>query len=254
MTLIAPPIPPPSRASSVRSFIVRQSCLTAGERETMLALHCRHFDGVESARFQADLCEKEWVILLRDGERLVGFSTLVLLSLEYGGSTTTCLFSGDTIVEPAYWGQQALAGAFGQLLLRFMRRFGQQHLYWFLISKGYRTYRFLPVFFQRFTPHPDLDSPELERILRAVAQLKFKEDFEEKSGLVIPRSGGDRLRPELCAVPEARQQDAFVRYFLRRNPDYHLGHELACLAPISRTNLKPMAWRVIERALPAWIE
>ena len=46
----------------------------------------------------------------------------------------------------------SLAGSFGHFMLRMLKEHRGTPVYWFLISKGYRTYRFLPVFFNRFYP------------------------------------------------------------------------------------------------------
>ena len=237
------------------STIMRQELLTAELRAAMLALHRRYFAGVRRARFLADLAEKDWVILLRtESGVLAGFSTQQLLRLECDGRPQHVLFSGDTVVDRAHWNTPALAGSFGHLMLRLMAEFGEQDLHWFLITKGFRTYRFLPVFFCRFWPAVGRETPVAAgRLLTAVAQRKFGRSYDPGTGVVrIP--GGDRLRPELAQVPATRLGDPHVAYFLRGNPGFALGDELACLTPIRRDNLTAYAWRVIRSTQPAWIE
>lgn len=221
----------------------------------MLALHVRYFDNVSRGRFFADLAEKDWVIQLLDGDRLAGFSTQRVIHLPVDGRTRRFLFSGDTIVDHAYWREQALAGAFGHLMLKMLKEHGDEECYWFLISKGHRTYRFLPVFFERFIPGPDApDAPHLRSLLDAVARFKFAAAYDAEAGLVRASGQTDRLRPEWCA-PAARQEgDRFVSYFRTRNPGFERGDELACLAPIRRDNLNRFARRVIERTQPVWRE
>lgn len=239
----------------LRAFIVRQSRLTSAERAELFALHQGHFDNVSPARFESDLAEKEWVIQLRHGDQLAGFSTQCVITLPFEGRVRRFLFSGDTIVDRTYWREHLLAGSFGHLMLRLIREHGEGDLYWFLISKGYRTYRFLPVFFQQFIPRPEgLSPPELERLLQHVAEMRYGAAFDPRSGLISPGDNGDRLREELCRVPEGRRIDPYVEFFLKRNPRYSLGHELACLAGIRRDNLNRCAWRVIERTQPVWLE
>jgi hypothetical protein len=219
----------------------------------MLSLHRRYFDGVCPHRFRADLAEKDWVILLHaEGGTLAGFSTQRVIRLEVGGRVRRFLFSGDTIVDRAHWNSPALSGAFGHLMLRLMDEFGEDDLYWFLIAKGYRAYRFLPVFFHRFWPAFDQETPpEAAALLDAVARAKFNGAYHPESG-TIRLAAGDRLTEELADVPPSRRRDPHVSYFLARNPGYVLGHELACLAPIRRDNLNAYAWRVIRAAPPAW--
>ena len=240
---------------TLEAFIVKQALLPAHDREAMLALHSRYYSNVRREQFLADLAEKDWVIALRNDGHLAGFSTQMVIHLNCSGRYCHFLFSGDTIVEPTCWREQSLAGSFGHLMMRLMQELGEAATYWFLISKGYRTYRFLPVFFRRFIPGPgQADRPELEVLLRAVATAKYGALFDPGCGLIRPGNRGNWLRPEMGGVPEGRRNDPYVDFFLQRNPDYHRGTELACLAEIRRDNLNRHALRVIERTCPTWIE
>lgn len=233
--------------------ITAQPRLSAETREHMLALHARHFAAVRRERFLRDLAEKDWVILLHahDGA-LAGFSTQQLLSLEHDGHTVRFLFSGDTIVDRAHWNTPLLAGCFGHLMLRLMELHGEDHLYWFLISKGFRTYRFLPVFFHRFWPAPDRETPAgMAALLHKISFRKFGKAYDRHAGVIRPRNG-DRLLPDLADVPPARRRDPHVAFFLDRNPGFAQGDELACLAPVRRDNLNAYAQRVIRGTAPDW--
>jgi hypothetical protein len=240
---------------SLQASITRQSRLSTADRESMLELHARYFSNVRRERFLADLAEKDWVIRLSHAGRAVGFSTQHLMTLRHAGRDHHVLFSGDTIVDRAFWREHELAGAFGHLILRLMREHGEDDLYWFLISKGYRTYRFLPVFFNRFWPSPasctETDRPDL---LPVVARARYGAAYDEARGLIVAAGDSDCLRPELCDVPPARRRDAYVEFFLARNPGFARGDELACLAELRRDNLNGHAWRVIERTTPVWVE
>jgi hypothetical protein len=46
-----------------------------------------------------------------------------------------------------------------------------------------------------------------------------------------------------------RLRDPFVRFFVERNPGHARGDALCCLAPLTRANFTPAAYRVI--GLPA---
>ena len=234
--------------------IVRQTRLQPADREAMLALHARHFGNVQRERFLADLAGKDWVIVLRalDGT-IVGFSTQVLITLTVQGRPLRFLFSGDTVVDHAHWRSPALAGSFGHLMLRLLALHGEDGLYWFLITKGYRTYRFLPVFFRSFYPTYAAETPAATgALLEAVAAHRFGATYDRRTGLIRPGAGADWLLPELAHVPAARRRDAHVAFFLQRNPGFASGDELACLAAIRRDNLTSQAWRVIRTTQPNW--
>ena len=233
--------------------ISAQQNLPGDIRECMLALHARHFAAVQRECFLRDLAEKDWVILLRTRDGiLAGFSTQKLLSLAIGGRTIRFLFSGDTIVDRAHWNTPLLAGGFGHLMLRLLDVHGPDNLFWFLISKGFRTYRFLPVFFNHFWPAPDRATPpEMAVLLHEIAVHKFGAAYDRLAGVIRPVVG-DRLLPELADVPPARRRDSHVAFFLSRNPGFAQGDELACLAPIRRDNLNAYAQRVIRSTTPEW--
>jgi hypothetical protein len=62
---------------------------------------------------------------------------------------------------------------------------------------------------------------------------------------------GDRLRPGVADLTPQRLRDPHVRFFVERNPGHAGGDELCCLAPITRENFTPAAYRVIEADPPA---
>jgi hypothetical protein len=233
--------------------IVARELLPETTRDAMLALHMRNFENVHRERFLTDLAEKDWVILLTEPNGdLVGFSTQKLMQPVPGFDSVRCLFSGDTVVDRAHWNTPLLAGCFGHLMLRLLEQHRGDSLFWFLISKGFRTYRFLPVFFNQFWPSPNYHTPPaMETLLSGAAKQKFGNSFDVKSGLVrIPET--DCLMPELAKVPEGKRADSYVAYFLARNPGFSRGDELACLAPISVDNLNAYAHRVIRATQPTW--
>src|SRR5262252_8949155 len=97
--------------------IVSQRELRASDREEMYALFSRYYDQTSRSRFDADLERKDQVILLYDHERRIqGFSTMKHLLIRYGDQTHRGLFSGDTVVAEAFWGQRVL----GRLFLRHL--------------------------------------------------------------------------------------------------------------------------------------
>ncbi len=112
--------------------------------EQMYRLMETHYEGVRRERFRADLLEKDRVILLQDPQGNVrGFSTLRCypFTLATARESVRIIFSGDTIIDRRHWGHQALAFAWIWWAGREKAQFPEVPLYWFLISKGPRTYR-----------------------------------------------------------------------------------------------------------------
>jgi hypothetical protein len=221
--------------------------LSASRRDEMYALFARHYDGVSLGQFEQDLAEKQWLIEVIDPAdgSLRGFSTQCVLQVPHAGGIVRALFSGDTIVDREYWGDPALSHVWGHLALSLIDQFGNEPLYWYLISKGYRTYRFLPVFFHEFYPrHDSTRSPEVLSVLHALGRWKFGNDYDVTTGIVRPREPC-RLRNGLGETTAARLRDPHLRFFFMQNPGHIAGHELCCIAPLTRQNFTAAAWRVI---------
>ncbi len=135
----------------MKADVVHVRTLQSAQRDQMFVVLVQCFEGVTASQFQRDLDEKDYVVLLRDDTgTLVGFSTYMMYqSAAVARCTVVC--SGDTVVLPCAWGSFALH----RIWLNTVR---QQHLgfrgrlFWLLITSGFRTYRFLPVFFRRFVP------------------------------------------------------------------------------------------------------
>ena len=232
----------------LQGTLIEAAKVTTAQREQMLGLMHQHYDLVHPAAFEADLAEKDWVILLLDEQRRVqGFSTQMLLRAQLDGEPVTALFSGDTIVHREAWAQHPLTRIWGRFALSLIDRFPEGSLYWFLITKGYKTYRFLPVFFHRFYPHYLQPTPQREAaILERLALSKFSEDYDHPSGLIRHRPGQSyRLKPDLGSITPQRRQDPHVAFFERSNPGHQLGEELCCLAPLTRHNFTHAAYRAM---------
>ncbi|HXH84736.1 MAG TPA: hypothetical protein VNN07_17650 [Candidatus Tectomicrobia bacterium] len=215
--------------------------------EAMFAVHARLYDEVGAAAFRRDLGEKDAVLLLRDGGGAIrGFSTILLLETEVQGEPLRAVFSGDTGIEPGFWGGQALVRAWARFMGGLLAARADRRLFWFLISKGYRTYLYLPLFFHRFAPRVDAPTPPFEQaLIRTLGTLRYPRDFNPATGVVEFAESHGHLRPELAATPTRRGEHAHVQFFLARNPGYARGHELVCVAEISPANMRGLARRML---------
>ena len=220
--------------------------LSPNDRREMLRLMDQHYENVSPEAFEADLLEKRWVIQVRDSDGLMqGFSTQMVLNAVVDGRPIKALFSGDTIVDRQHWGDRALTRAGGQLALSLVEEWPEAELYWFLISQGYKTYRFLPVFFREFYPRFDAATPEsMQLVIDALARQKFGAQYDAVAGVV--RTPTYKLREGLADVTAERCEDPHVRFFVERNPGHVVGDELCCIARLSRENFTDAAYRVLQ--------
>lgn len=233
---------------SITSRIAEIGGLPAGTLDDMFALMRAHYRNVGRAAFERDLAAKDRAILLFDDGRLCGFSTQVLFAHDFRGEAVRVVFSGDTIVDQAHWKSLALPVAWGRMMLGLLREAPDTPLYWLLTSKGFRTYRFLPVFFREFVPRSDRDAPAREReLLRHLAAARFGPRFDPGTGILAARPEDQHLRADLAVIPESRRSDPHVAFFERANPGHARGDELVCLCRFEEANLTDF---ILQRLRP----
>jgi len=237
----------------MKGRLLPRTALTPRDEDAMLALLGGTFEGVSREHFRADLDAKNWVILLRD-ERgaLLGFSTLHWETVAWQGRSLSVLYSGDTVMDPAGTDAAALSRSWIGAVNRLRRTRPQDPVWWLLICSGFRTYRFLPLYWQRFHPRHDEATPSgAQELLDALARRRFGARYDAASGVVrLPHP--QVLRPPFRGIPASRQADPHVACFLERNPGHARGDELACLCELSADNLTPAGqrmWRSGETAL-----
>ena len=212
--------------------------------DDMLRLMQAYYHNVTPGRFVKDLEEKEWVILLWENGRICGFSTQMLFNHDIEGHEIRVIFSGDTIIEKNYWHSLALPVAWGRLMLSILSDHPGRPLYWFLISKGYKTYRFLPVFFREFYPSCMKEAPTSEKaLICSLGRRKFGDRFDSESGIIRASEGAQYLRPGVADITEIRRRDKHIAFFEKANPGHAKGDELLCIARCHESNLKPFILR-----------
>ena len=233
--------------SRLKGDILEISCLSSDQIDEMFNLFCLYFNRVERAQFDMDLKEKNWVIILKDclSGQIKGFSTQRIIDHEIDRTCFKAIFSGDTIIHRDFWGESILAKVWLNFVCSLARTYKETKLYWFLVAMGYKTYRFLPVYFNEFYPCYDKKIPEFEkRVLDSLGSFKYPLEYNKTTGIIQHLSGKETLKPGVADVTAAKLHNPHVNFFIKNNPGYLDGDELACLALISEKNLKPVAYRV----------
>ncbi len=211
----------------------------------MYDLYAHYYDATSWDIFLTDLSNKDYVILLWDEQQQIqGFSTLAVLKFEFEGQLSRAIFSGDTIINHLYWGEQTLPLAWCRLAGQIKAEAFELPLYWFLIVKGCRTYRYLSVFGKTFYPNWRYPTPpRYQALMDYLAYKKFGDNYDPESGLIrFPTSQG-HLREEWAEIKSGTAKKPDVCYFLERNPEYYKGQELVCLMELSEDNMRSHARR-----------
>ena len=228
------------------------STLEAAEKQRMYALMTQHYNAMNRPQFEADLAWKQAVGLLREADGTIqGFSTLALNPRSCSLPGTMVLYSGDTIINQSHWGTQALVRGFCETAGRLKATWPEQRLLWFMLSKGHRTYLYLPLFFACYHPSVAMARQDqaLERQADTIATTLFGQHWQRDRGVVAFPSSQGELVPELAATAWQRQTNAHVAFFLERNPRFAQGEELVCLTELSASNLRRAAQRHFVSAM-----
>ncbi|MFP4557288.1 MAG: hypothetical protein ACLFNU_10485 [Bacteroidales bacterium] len=231
--------------------IVPQKSFNNQDRQRLLELYQQYFDNVKPQIFFKDLKEKDWIILIQNhAGKTLGFSTIKLIWLPVNGCEQLFLYSGDTIVKEEARGYSALSCAFVKFMFYLINKYSKTLKYWFLITKGYRTYRFLPLYFKEFFPaYYNTNIPKhYKNTLNTIGFYKFGNCYNPDNHIIKLKNDKDYLKLPMANVPESKMNDLHVKYFLEKNPGYYLGDELACIAEICESNFKPAVYKVKDIA------
>jgi hypothetical protein len=212
----------------------------------MYEILVRHFTGIERAQFLKDLDEKNRVILIeREDGQLVGFSTLLFYETAHVGEKLSIVYSGDTIVDRSVWGSNALPRAWLRTIFGLEKTPGSNRLLWLLIVSGFRTYRFLPVFFREFYPRYDRPaSANTQALVERLARERFGQDYDAQRG-IVRLTRPQCLLPDLARIPEDRLKSPHIAFFEHMNPGHTRGDELVCLTELNPANLTRASHRML---------
>lgn len=228
-----------------RATTVAVSRLTPAERRAAWELFDAHYADADRARFERDLDDKQQIVLLHAGDRLVGFSTIRVDRLPFEGRCVVSIFSGDTVIEAAHRGSRALQWAFFRCLLTTKLRHPRSLVVWFLLSKGYKTYLLLARNFPTCWPRRDTPTPGwAHRLICALAARRYAEALDRDA--LILRFPGDheRLRDHVAPLHDLTDPD--IRFFAERNPGHADGDELCCLGVVDRRLLLAFPLKVLR--------
>lgn len=227
---------------ALRAMAVATEDFDSGFVVEAFDLYASYYAPVDFDRFRRDLKAKSAAIVLRDEEgRLRGFSTVARFGFLTPQGPVAGLFSGDTVIHRACWGEQALPFAWIEHAGRIKAAEPETPLYWLLITKGHRTFRYLPAFACGYWPGTDAS---LKPLADRIAAERFGALYDAKRGVVRPDPAcPTALRPEYRGLEPERISNPHIQFFLAQNPGHAAGEELVCLCELSADNLRPWARR-----------
>lgn len=221
----------------LKAFGYAVSDLSTAQIESMFQLFAEYYANVTYEQFRKDLSQKDHVFVLKDKATLEikGFSTIVALNSTVNGKPVRGFFSGDTVVDREYWGQGTLGVAFLKFLFLHKLRKPFEPLYWFLISKGYKTYLLMANNFQTHYPRCEKPTPpEIQTLINTFSTTLYGDCYYADRG-VISFAGQqshikDALKEDITPISEDLLKNPRVAFFAEKNPQWDQGDELACVA------------------------
>ena len=225
--------------------VVERKEIPETDIDAMFSLMNTFYDNMSRDVFRKDLADKDYCLILKNEQQeIVGFTTQKILTFELDGQPVHGVFSGDTIIHRDYWGSLEMYVVFARFFFELGKSYDR--LYWFLISKGYKTYRMLPVFFRTFYPSYRMETPLLEkRVMDAYASSLYPDDYNPGTGVIEYGSVKDKLKDGVADITAKELRHPDIEYFVRANPDYKDGNDLVCLALLREDQLQPGARRLL---------
>ena len=215
----------------------------------MMDLYFASYEGSDAGIFNADLNKKDKALIIYHGETLVGFTTLKSYDASWGIRKIRVVYSGDTVVRKDHWGQQELARAWLEEIGHIKAARMDRPLYWFLLVKGHRTYKFLTAFARTFYPNQARDRNDLKPLADILANDMFGDNYCPDTGVVRFNGSRGHLAPGIAWPTAAELTRSDTRFFLSANPGYLNGEELVCVCELELFNMKPLAQRIVSRSM-----
>ncbi|MCC2638858.1 MAG: hypothetical protein K0Q68_2577 [Moraxellaceae bacterium] len=205
----------------------------------MYQVFSQYYENTTWDVFLQDLSKKTGAFIMRNSAgRVVGFSTVMTCKVMVGGRPVNGVFSGDTILERAYWGSRALQLEFFKFLVAEKARHPFNPVYWFLISKGFKTYLLLANNFYTFYPRHDGHASYLGDIVDAYCEQMFPAYYNRERRLLDFGHDYSPLRSDVAEITDRMREDnPSIRYFEDLNPEWRRGTELPCVGELRWVDL-----------------
>lgn len=238
------------KASAAYAAYVPIADIDVHDIRQMYSIFSFYYENTSWDIFLSDLSKKTGALVLRNNvDRIVGFSTIMVCDVAIGGRSIHGVFSGDTIIERAYWGSRVLQKAFYRFMAAEKARYPLQAVYWFLISKGYKTYLLMANNLFNYYPRPDGDDdPYLRDIVDAYCEEFFPDYYQKEKGIIDFGRNYQPLKGDVSVITDQMRKDSqAIRLFEARNPEWFRGTEMPCVAEVGWSDIAKFGLRFLRK-------
>jgi len=230
----------------MKGKILLKENLSNKEISEMFEIMKNHYENIKYEKFLKDLANKKWVIVLEENGKIAGFSTAAIVELEIKGKTVKGLFSGDTVIDQQYKWEMEFQKTWVKFVTGLMEEYDSE-FYWFLLSKGEKTYRFLPLYFKEFYPCCERETPvEIKEMMDGYALKLYGGNYNRLTGIIKNSGENDYLNSQMAEVNSEKLKNRHIKFFLEKNSGYSKGDELVCIAKLSYDNFKESVKRMLR--------
>ncbi len=216
--------------------------------ERMYLIMEQNYSSVSFPAFENDLKNKQFIGILKDVDNQIqGFTTYAINPFELGTFEYNILFSGDTIISPKYWGSQELVKGWCKTVGGLIAGTPEKKWYWFLLSKGHRTYMYLPLFFEKYYPALNKsEEADLFPIIDKCANAMYGPNWKpEKRVITFEKSHGELKEIHTETTLKKVKSNVYIDFFLQKNPGFERGDELTCMAELRVDNMKRFTRNIV---------
>jgi hypothetical protein len=227
--------------SSIEASVIEVKYLSEDRIEEMYRLMQSSYENVIFSEFCKDLAEKQYCLVIEKEKQLKGFSSIEAYDLVWQGEKFHVIFSGDTIVHKSLRNSRILWLTFGRWMLDYSR---DKKCIWFLISKSYRTYQYLPQNFLHYFPAFGTMDKNLSSLAKVLVEKKFGGHYDTDQMVIKAMEHQQYLK---CMEQPKLRKSPHQIFYETLNPGYWQGDELICCAPFSVENLQARVLRQLLR-------
>jgi hypothetical protein len=219
------------KSSKIYTRYQKLDHISVQEVREMFKVFCRYYENTSLEQFVSDLERKSGAFIIRRkiDDAIVGFSTMGIYHMEVDGKKIRGIFSGDTILEKEYWGNRAMNAAFVKRVVWEALKDPFTPQYWFLISKGYKTFLLLTRNFPDYYPHPNRENGHMKHIVEAYCDKLFPGHLNKESMVLDFGDGYNCLKNNVTPISREQREETDIAFFEQRNPQWERGTELPCV-------------------------
>lgn len=200
----------------------------------------KYYDNTDYQTFINDLNKKTGVHISRrkDTNAIVGFSTVLKMVMRVNGKKIIGIFSGDTILEKEFWGTNPFMNKFFVYFIKQAIIHPFTPLYWFLISKGYKTYLLLANNWLDHYPCFNKEQPELAEITKNYCSYLYKDYYDPEKELLDFGEDYQHLKAGVAEINEDMcRKNPRISFFVEKNTGWAKGTELPCVGKATWKNV-----------------